>query len=403
MTTQTEAPARYATAAVAATALTAAMVYSPAAPAISAKIAHGGVTLTAGIGDTLSGIGDAWKDLFTTTQSNVTDLAGHVDPSVPFPVAEQLIASGVSDPSGLQNTLQDGLNAAVVPFTTGTPDMYSSLSDVPGTLTLGGSFLGSDIGSTTLDAPSHLELFNTLTGSTTALESLMSALGLDVTNVNGTDILNALLGDLGVNDSSLLSAVDGIANGLGLDSINLDPNQFLDFAASPLSGVLWGDVSVLASIALQLDQDFTQVSTDFTTQDWSSLLTDVLNDPVNLTNALFNGYGTVDLADLNSGDALQSLIGDLGGDISKMASVDVSPTLDLGGLFSGGGSLLDSLGLDATGNLDLGIASGTADLDMPGEAVGPIGSLIELGDAMAMGMGWDGVTDPITELFSGIL
>jgi hypothetical protein len=65
--------------------------------------------------------------------------------------------------------------------------------------------------------------------------------------------------------------------------------------------------------------------------------------------------------------------------------------VDLGGLLSGGGSLLDSLGL----GLDLG-ALGS--LDLPGVAVGPIASMVELDQSIAEALGWSGAGDPLSSL-----
>jgi hypothetical protein len=65
--------------------------------------------------------------------------------------------------------------------------------------------------------------------------------------------------------------------------------------------------------------------------------------------------------------------------------------VDLGGLLSGAGSLFDSVGL----SLDIP-ALGT--FDLPGVAVGPIASMVELDQSIAEALGWSGVGDPLSSL-----
>lgn len=138
------------------------------------------------------------------------------------------------------------------------------------------------------------------------------------------------------------------------------------------------------------------------TPDPTAALTDLLGDPSNILNAFLNGYGTVDLSPANANlvDTLLPGLTPLLSAVGVSSSVDVTPTLDLGGLLSGGGSLLDALGLTASASagvsaLGTGV-SGSAEL--PGIAVGPIGSLIETGQSIAQAIGWDGVSSPLTSL-----
>jgi hypothetical protein len=57
-------------------------------------------------------------------------------------------------------------------------------------------------------------------------------------------------------------------------------------------------------------------------------------------------------------------------------------TVGLGGLLSGGGSLFDSVGLSLSTEL--------GDLDPSGVAVGPVASMVEMGQSIAEAPGWGG-------------
>jgi hypothetical protein len=185
-------------------------------------------------------------------------------------------------------------------------------------------------------------------------------------------------------------------------------NSLLDFSASPFSGVLWGTGGTFASPFLQLDADFTQLEHAFSGggANAGSAFTDLLNDPANILDAFLNGYGPVDLSPAtNTSDllntffpGLESFLNGLGVDVSA----NLSPTLTFGGLLSGGGSLFDALGLDAgvTAAALGSTVSGSADI--PGVSVGPIGSLIETGQAIAQAIGWDGTGNPLESAFGGL-
>jgi len=101
--------------------------------------------------------------------------------------------------------------------------------------------------------------------------------------------------------------------------------------------------------------------------------------PADITNAFLNGYGNVDLL---------SLFNDLGISLPSVPLFGIPAhmtglTVDLGGRLSGGGSLLDSIGLD----LD---ASGLGTIDLDGVAVGPLASMVESRQSSAAALGWSG-------------
>lgn len=155
------------------------------------------------------------------------------------------------------------------------------------------------------------------------------------------------------------------------------PEQFLDFLGSPLGGFLWGGISAFLSPWLQLKDDVTAIFQDIGAGDWGQAFKDLLDAPVNMVNAWLNGYGDIDIP-VDSGGGLGSLFAD----------VDSPISIHLGGLLSPGASIFDAIsvsghliGSSLTGAFDTGDA-------LP---VGWIGSLIEMIQAAAMHLGWDGL------------
>ena len=158
----------------------------------------------------------------------------------------------------------------------------------------------------------------------------------------------------------------------------------LDFAASPLSGILLGAVGPLISPILALNDDISAIATALggTTPDLTTAFDDLVNIPASLTGAFLNGYGDVDLSAL-----LQLLPSDLFSGVS-LSSIEVA----MGGLLSEGGSLFNALGL----GIDLSGVTLTLD---PGEAPGALGSMVELAQVIAEAIGWSGTGDPLASLF----
>lgn len=75
----------------------------------------------------------------------------------------------------------------------------------------------------------------------------------------------------------------------------------------------------------------------------------------------------------------------------------LNPEVDLGGLLSPGGSLINALGFAASLG-DCGIVCAT--FDVPTTAVGPSGSTIEMSQAIAEGLGWNGIGFPLEALLN---
>ncbi|MGH3561766.1 MAG: hypothetical protein ACRDTN_08195 [Mycobacterium sp.] len=153
--------------------------------------------------------------------------------------------------------------------------------------------------------------------------------------------------------------------------------SLLEFLASPISGILWGVVGPILGPLLQYDDDFSAVVRALADFDFTAAFQGLMNMLPNGLDAYFNGYGPVEVS-----LPLSSLVPGSDGTITSV---------DLGGLFSPGGSFFNALGL--TGD----------DTTSPvtGEAVGMLGSLVEIQEAIAVSIGWDGIGNPIDALFDG--
>jgi hypothetical protein len=207
-----------------------------------------------------------------------------------------------------------------------------------------------------------------------------------IVNSTGTGAFGP--GILSVNHDQLFT----LTQELVLPSLFTDPNteslasSLLDFTASPESGVLIGEIGTALSPVLEFNADVTAIGDALggSTPDFTTALQDLANMPADITNAFLNGYGDVDIT---------SLVQDLG--LTSVpffgTSADITGvTVDLGGLLSGGGSLFDSIGIGL--NTELG------ELDLSGVAVGPLASMVEMGESIAEALGWNGVGDPLASL-----
>ncbi|HET9874521.1 MAG TPA: hypothetical protein VFQ37_02000 [Mycobacterium sp.] len=151
----------------------------------------------------------------------------------------------------------------------------------------------------------------------------------------------------------------------------------LEFLASPVSGILWGVVGPILGPLLQYGDDFSAVVRALGDLDFMAAFQGVMNMLPNGLDAYFNGYGPVEVS-----LPLSSLAPGADGTITSV---------NLGGLFSPGGSFFNALGL----------ADGDTTSPATGEAVGLLGSLVEIQQAIAVAIGWDGIGNPIDALFDG--
>jgi hypothetical protein len=148
----------------------------------------------------------------------------------------------------------------------------------------------------------------------------------------------------------------------------------LDFLASPMSGILFGIFTPAIGGVLQFVDDITDAIKSFASLDFVRAIQDLLFDPFNIVNASLNGYGNVDVS-IPASDLVPGADPD-----------DTITSINLGGLFSPGGSLFNSLGIDGD------------DSDVSGEGFGEYGSLVSLQEGIAVALGWSGDGNPIDAL-----
>jgi hypothetical protein len=301
-----------------------------------------------------------WLDVLQQASTNATDIYNHFAPA-PFPDLQQFAANLPAYFDGTRSLSADltaAGNAAVVPFEPANPEpyIYPSLDPTPSNIDI------SALGIHLFDIP--------LAGKAGLLDLLTNGLQFTIgicpfcTHVD-IDVLALLIGQTAANQ--------------------VEP--YLSFSGSPLSGVLWGAIGTTLGPAVQFDNDITAIGDALSgpTPDYMTALQELLNMPANVTNAFLNGYGNIDLS---------TLLNDFG---AQLPASDANLVLDLGGLLSPGGSLLNGLGFTETlGDCSIACAS----LDVPTSAVGPIASMIGLDQAIAEAIGWDGVGNPLAALFN---
>ena len=151
-----------------------------------------------------------------------------------------------------------------------------------------------------------------------------------------------------------------------------DLQSLLAFTASPLSSVLLGDLGPILDPGLALENS---IQDALAAPDPQSALFDLLNIPANIADATLNGEfldGTT--PELNILPLLSLLPAG-----TLPPSVDItSVDLVLGGLLSHGSSLLNGISATISG----------LPVSLTGHAVGPIGSSIELDQAIATALGF---------------
>jgi hypothetical protein len=303
-----------------------------------------------------------WGEVLHSALTNATGIYDHFAPDT-FADVQQFAANVPSYFDGTRNFGTDlGLayTAATTPFIPTDPEPYVYTSVDPAPSTIGISVLGLD----PYDVP--------LPGKDDLIDLLTNGIPYSVGScpfcVSGNiDVLSLLVGQ---DEAAQIS-------------------PYLEFSGSPLSGILWGSFGTTVSPLLQLHDDFASIATAFSgsTHDFANAIHDLIDMPANVTNAFLNGYGDISLG---------TFLTDFG--ISDPSGVDVSAIqLDLGGLLSPGGSLIDGIGIDASlGNCSIACAT----FDVPSSAVGPIASLFEQDQAVAEAIGWDGVGQPLAHLFT---
>ncbi len=305
-----------------------------------------------------------WDQVLQTALANSTDIYDHLSPAA-FADIQQFAANVPAYLEGSRNFDTDlGLayTAATNPFVPMDPEPYIYTSVDPTQSEIGISLLGTNL----FDIP--------LPGKDGLIEILTNGLSFDIG-------ICPLCVPVSIPVLPLLVGDD--------EAAQISP--YLEFSGSPLSGILWGSVGTTLSPLLQLHDDISVITTDLSgaTPDYTAALNELADMPANVTNAFLNGYGDTNLG---------TLLTDLGS--SAPSGVDVGAIeIDLGGLLSPAGSLINGIGIsDTFGDCSIGCAT----LDVPSTAVGPIASLFEQDQAIAEAIGWDGVGQPLAHLFSDL-
>jgi hypothetical protein len=212
-----------------------------------------------------------------------------------------------------------------------------------------------------------------------------------VLNLGTLDVLGLFdvpLGSINFGTLDLLNILT-----LGNTQLENAIRPLLELTASPASGVAWGTIGTILSPIFQFLDDGIHLGDALQAGDYTTAFNDLLDMPINSTNAFFEGYG-------NAYNLLEELgIGPILG---------TTPQLDLGGLFSPAGSFFNALGFDfhvgGTEGVDtfIGTFSVTASafLTDPASMVGPLASILETGQAIAQSIGWDDVGNQLFNLAS---
>jgi hypothetical protein len=301
-----------------------------------------------------------WDQVLQTALANGTDIYEHLSPAT-FADIQQFAANVPAYLDGSRSFETDlGLayNAAINPFVPTNPEPYIYTSVDPTQSEIGISALGTHLFD--IDLPGKDGLIDILTNGL-SFNIGICPLCTDVT----IPVLPLLVGD------DLASQIE----------------PYINFAGSPLSGILWGSLGTTLGPLLQLNDDITAITAALSgaTPGYTTAFNDLADLPANVTNAFLNGYGDINL---------DTLFADFG---ATSPTTDASLFVDLGGLLSPAGSLINGIGFsDSLGDCSIACAT----LDVPATAVGPIASLFLQDQAIAESIGWDGVGQPLAHLFT---
>ena len=295
----------------------------------------------------------AWQDVFDTAKANADELTTVFERN-PFIGAQQEIANQIG-------YLQDLSNGS------------ASFSDV----------------------------FNEIQTNATNVFNAATFLGGDQ-----VEFINPLVGYTADNFHSIaFLALSGQAEEFGFPVPDAPIPTIVDFLASPLSGVLIGALGPSISPLVALSNSIQEVSDALNgdTPDWTTALQDLANIPANMAGGFLNG-ATLDLSSLiplieqsnlvalPEGASLDNVSIAFGG---LLTPGETGATLSHLGTETIGGSILNSLGLNLSGVPIFGA------LDVPASGVGPLGAMELLSQLVATQLGWDGVANPLGDLFDG--
>ncbi|MUL82280.1 MULTISPECIES: outer membrane porin GjpA [unclassified Mycolicibacterium] len=184
----------------------------------------------------------------------------------------------------------------------------------------------------------------------------------------------------------MVLAMNGWNVGMPVPDVPAEIVSLVNFAASPLSGVLIGAVGPVLSPVVEVVNSIQAI---LGARDFDQAVQALVAMPARVVSSVFNG------ATLNLDFVLPLIAGSMP---EGMAFSSLS--LELGGLLSPGavgnergpgGSLLNSL--------TLGVAmGGGSPLVLAGNRLGPIAALTSLSRIVAGTLGWDGMGNPLTKL-----
>lgn len=341
----------------------------------------------------------SFEELFTNASTSFTNNILNPFLGAPFPAIGQVgenwlgyldtiftDPSHIGDiPTEIQNNLTNALNAPFEPFHPfgSAPYLLPSLSNTPITTGFDVGVCYSPIGCIDIDPTI------TLGGHSDMLNWLINGFPL-VLNLGSIDL--GFLGsiDLGSIDFGTLDLLNLLV--LGNEQLEDQIRPLLELVGSPASGVAWGTIGTFFSPIAQTLEDTIHISNALEAGDLPTAFNELLNMPINSTNAFFEGYGNI-----------YNLLEDFG--IGPI--LGTTPELTLGGLFSPAGSFFNALGFDievgGTTPFDLGILgelslTASAFLRDPATMVGPIASMLEMAQAIAQSIGWDDVGNQFASL-----
>lgn len=297
----------------------------------------------------------AWIDVFNTSSANAEALADTFFVA-PGAVGQQILVNQVGYLGDILNNPGSIL------------DVFSDIRDNIGNVFTNTTLLGAEF---------DLEDWSTLAPLAQANDLMHSVMALAFPDIMGGDL-----------DPETLAIV----------------TEALNFLASPLTGALIGALGPVLSPLVEFGNVVGDIVADLD-EDPSAALQDLFDLPARVIGSFFNGSELdlsflIPLIDdagiLPEGITIDALGLSLGGLLTPGQTIlpigaDVEETVDLGENLFIGGSLWNALSLSVIG------------IDIVGNAVGPLGSLVALPQIIAGAIGWEGGTNPLADLSFPIL
>ncbi|MEZ5133091.1 MAG: outer membrane porin GjpA [Mycobacterium sp.] len=150
----------------------------------------------------------------------------------------------------------------------------------------------------------------------------------------------------------------------------------LEFTTTPVSGVILGLIGPVVGPVISLVNSVEAIFNALKDSDFESAISELINIPANLTNAFLNGGQFLDLAPVLKlvGVTLPDSIQGLGFNMGGLLSAGISPVAP---------SPTDPVASVMFDGLSFSAAFGEGTIVDPGLSVGPLGSLVGLGNSVA--------------------